>query len=293
MSVRLSHIETGHSGLMSAPELGDETLAVAAPPPAAAGPLGAAAGASMLPVYSDHHGAPLAVPRWIPLARAAGPRGKAIRLDTPQQFEARFDELSREMSLEREMNLSRAAAGQGSSSAAGEAAAPAAAAAAAPAADDPIAHAAGPRGTMARAGLTARDLAEPRMPPDATAAEVAAEVAHVEALLDSADTLHDVIARIRPIGVTVRTDHIARYRTLSPISDTESDDESESADVSRPMVGGVEGPSSRPIVVGAAVGAATQTEVPSWRLVVPPTVAVVAGVEAGVEERDPQHQHHH
>ena len=60
---------------MSAPELGDETLAVAAPPPAAAGPLGAAAGASMVAVYSDHNGGRLAVPRWIcaPAAGAAVP----------------------------------------------------------------------------------------------------------------------------------------------------------------------------------------------------------------------------
>ena len=140
---------------------------------------------------------------------------------------------------------------------------------------DPIARAAGPRGTMARAGLTARDLAESRMPPDATAAQVAAEAAHVEALLDSSDTLHDVLARSRPIGVTILTNHISALPPLAPETDDESDDESDDA--------------PPPIVVGAAVGAGTQIEVPSWRLVVPPTVAVVAGV--GVDVRDPQHQH--
>ena len=110
VSVRLAHVETGHSGLLPAPELRDGTLAVAAaislarsdvplegggvarieltgdaiaaawagvdnlaPPLAAAAPLGAAAGASMVAVYSDHNGAPLAVPRWIsaPAAPAA------------------------------------------------------------------------------------------------------------------------------------------------------------------------------------------------------------------------------
>jgi hypothetical protein len=38
-------------------------------------------------------------------------------------------------------------------------------------------------------------------------------------------------------------------------------------------------PSSRPLVVGASVGAATQMEVPSWRFLAAGNLAVVAGVE--------------
>ena len=57
-------------------------------------------------------------------------------------------------------------------------------------------------------------------------------------------------------------------RFLAFGNNTESDDESATSV-----------PSSRPLVVGASVGAATQIEVPSWRFLAAGNLAVVAGVE--------------